>query len=547
MNPFLRLLTATCSVLVLLATAIDAQAALEAGDTKWDGSEPAPGVYFHWYEPSFYAGFAPRTQDPARVHIELARGNQVRVTMVLGDAEFDNYLGDLDSRRRLYQELIDAKVMELTTNREFERFVAALDKHGVAAIVSGRSGTESAAWHNKALDVMTALNPGRVFRIRMPLATVAPAWHARLLAMDEAQATARLDAANAVLPGRVNLTELPSAVDAALSRAVAAARSGAADSAAFRGETETFVAAATSGRYRVAGGAVEAVEFTTIYPAGTLDTSTTYKGERLPDFGVTGVWPLIKRAQGRGRVGMVDYLSTNPGYGFIPILGYQHAGGISYNAFHNAGVRAELGRTGFLPPEWRRSTSERDGKPMQNLWMVSRGLASHGCTRLPSGHMNELRHILPTEEDAMIKVKTFRNLPQCYDVFDLRGDGKEAAMGVQYYIAYKSNEHIPSKAYAPNNREGFYRWLYGANVEMAPVGSARLKEVPVCRFVGRKAQEAQLRRDVPLHEADFAPEALQFYKLKPVSFESAGGFEFNREIRKVGAGHTIDRKRLFLK
>src|SRR5690349_2511139 len=51
-------------------------AALDASDTTWDGSEPPQGIYFHWYEPSFYAGFAPRTQDPQRVHIGLSRGNQ---------------------------------------------------------------------------------------------------------------------------------------------------------------------------------------------------------------------------------------------------------------------------------------------------------------------------------------------------------------------------------------------------------------------------------------------------------------------------------------
>jgi len=42
-----------------------ARAALEATETDWDASESAPGVYFHWYEPSFYTGFAPRTQDPS--------------------------------------------------------------------------------------------------------------------------------------------------------------------------------------------------------------------------------------------------------------------------------------------------------------------------------------------------------------------------------------------------------------------------------------------------------------------------------------------------
>src|SRR5580765_4614333 len=73
-------------------------AALDASETKWDGSEPPQGIYFHWYEPSFYTGFAPRTQDPQRLHIRLSRGNQVRVTVVLGDKELDVYLDDLALR-----------------------------------------------------------------------------------------------------------------------------------------------------------------------------------------------------------------------------------------------------------------------------------------------------------------------------------------------------------------------------------------------------------------------------------------------------------------
>lgn len=305
--------------------------------------------------------------------------------------------------------------------------------------------------------------------------------------------------------------------------------------------------AATSGRYRASGGAIDAVEFTTIYPAGTADNSITYKGERLPDFGVTGIWPLMRRDQGRGQTGMVDYLSTNPGYGFIPLLAYQHASGIAYNAFHNAGVRCALGQTPFLPKEWRRAVSERDGKPFQNLWIVGRGPTSHGCTRLPSGHMSELRQIVPSDSDVLTRVKTYRNLPQCHDVFDLAADGHPKAMGVQYYLAYRSDEHTPVRAYASNRREPFYRWLYGNNIEPGPIGGARLKAVPVCRFVGRKAQESATLRDVPLHEASYVPEAIQFYKIKPASFESSAGFHFNRELRKVGAGHTTDRKLLFLK
>src|SRR5690606_23873634 len=95
---------------------------------------------------------------------------------------------------------------------------------------------------------------------------------------------------------------------------------------------------------------------------------------KIPAFGVTGVWHLISRDRGRGLVGMTDYLSPNPGYGFIPMLPYQDAGGIFYNAFHNAGVRSQLNSTPFLPAAWRNVPGERDPKkPYQNLWVVSRG------------------------------------------------------------------------------------------------------------------------------------------------------------------------------
>ena len=69
----------------LLAWTTSASAQSSGGaqqiDKTWDDSAPPQGIYFHWYEPSFYTGFAPGTQDPNRVHIELSRGNQVRFTL----------------------------------------------------------------------------------------------------------------------------------------------------------------------------------------------------------------------------------------------------------------------------------------------------------------------------------------------------------------------------------------------------------------------------------------------------------------------------------
>src|SRR5262245_59698864 len=193
---FLRTLVFLLGVTVALAP-WRAFAALEATDTTWDGSQPPEGIYFHWYEPSFYAGFAPRTQDPQRVHIRLARGNQVRVTVVLGDQELDAYLDDLLLRRTAYQELIDAKVIELSTNREAERFDEKVDQAGVADAVKSREGIGPAAYREKSLEIMGALNPERVFRVRMPVDPLLAQWHAWLAAMgadDLASPTRRLDA-----------------------------------------------------------------------------------------------------------------------------------------------------------------------------------------------------------------------------------------------------------------------------------------------------------------------------------------------------------------
>ncbi|MBM4269263.1 MAG: hypothetical protein FJ144_22090 [Deltaproteobacteria bacterium] len=520
-------------------------------EKAWDGSEPPTGIYFYWYEPSFYTGFAPRTQDKTLPHIRLSRGNQVRFTMVLGNEELDGYLDGLESRRKTYQELIDRGVIELTTNKQYESFAAKLEETKVAAAIAARGSQTPEEYRAKTVEILEKLNPGRIFRIHMPVARVASDWHGTLTSMSDADFAdrgRRLDAANAVLPGRVNLYELTPKLDQALAEARKKAATEPADSEAWQGVTTAFLQEATKGRYVVKDGHVDAVEFTAIYPAGTIEGWTTYKGKRLPAFGVTGVWSLISRDEGRGQVGMVDYISNNPGYGFISMLPYEHAGGIYYNAFHNAGVRSQLNSTPFLPKEWRNVPGERTpNKGYQNLWIVSRGPTSHGCTRLPSGHMAELRDSLPSTSDGLEGIDTYRNLPQCFDVFDIDGDGSPEVMGVEYYLAYRSNKHTPVEAYVTNRREPYYAWLYGDAIQYDAEGKARVREVPVCRFEGkRKAKEVQVLTDLPLYEAKYEPEAIQFYKLKPASFESGPGFVFNREIRRVGSGYQPDRAKLLL-
>lgn len=522
-----------------------------AQSEAWDGSKPAPGIYFNWYEPSFYAGFAPRSQNPERFHVELSRGNQVRLTMVLGGDEMDSYLEDLVYRRDTYQKLIDQGTLKPSVNNNYQRFADKIDEMKLADVVAQRGSMDKTAYWTKTAELMKELNPGAIFYIHMPLDKVLADWHGLLAATpDDAlgKKETQLDLANAVLPGRVNAYELTGEQVDALKAIATEARTKGADDPAFVEQAKSFLTSVTKGFYTLRDGYVDAIEFTRIMPAGTLKGFVNTKHGKLPSFGVTGVWDLMERAQGRGITGMVDYLSSNPGYGFIPLLAYQHAGGVYYNAFHNAGIRSPVG-TRYLPKSWRSVSSERNPKhKYKNLWLVSRGPASHGCTRLDSGQMSEMRHMMPSDQKSMVGLSTFRNLPQCYDVFDIDGNGTPEVMGVQYYVAYVSKGHKPVKPWAPNTRKPYYNWLYGENISYNDDDSAVIKNVPVCRFVGKKkATEASVLQDVPLYEAPFEPGPIQFYTIKSVNFESRAGMEFNRELRRIGSTYDANKKKLMIK
>jgi hypothetical protein len=528
----------------------------EGGDIRWEDNGPPLGVYFYWYEPSFYTGFAPRCQQPERIHLRLGRGNQFRVTIALGPEQIDSYLEDLRLQRQMFEELLRSKVIELTTNLELEKFVQRLDETGVEQLVMGKSGMSQDDWRAKSLQVLQALNPGRVFHIRRPVQELLTRWKDLLVttpAIGLGDAEARLEAVNAILPGRVNLTVLPSDLDSALTPlldlAKAADRDPAANFQAYASAAQPFLEKATRGLYPVRDGFVDAWEFTAIYPAGTEQGFVDWQGKKLPDFGLTGVLPLIRRDEGRGAVGMVDYISTNPAYGFISMLCYQHAGGIIYNSIHNTGVRCPLGGTSFLPKAWNTAAGIRSPKRnFQNLWIISRGPVSHGCTRLASGHMSELRHILPSASETIERVTYFRNLPFAYDVFDIDGDGTPEVMGVKYFLAYSTTkDRLPYKAWAPNRRDAYYDWLYTGELKYAKDGSPYFDEAISGQFVGRRAEAGKVYKNIRLYEAEFEPEKIQFYRLIPTSFDGARGIEFDRELRRVAVGYSASRKTLLLK
>jgi hypothetical protein len=245
---------------------------------------------------------------------------------------------------------------------------------------------------------------------------------------------------------------------------------------------------------------------------------------------------------------MVDYISSAGYYGFMPMLPYEYGGGITYNAIHNTGISNWIAGHPLLPKEWKTYTDgSRNGKPYNRVAVTSRGPVSHGCTRLGSGHLAELREFLPSTSDAMKGIVHYRNLSECYDVFDRKGDGDLEVMGVQYYIAFRhTDERVAKEIWAQNNREDFYRWLYGADMNFGSIGAVTLKDVCIGKFVNGKAREGRRYQNLRLYEAPYEPETIQFYRIKGLTPVSSDAMAFNRELRRVGHGYTVDRRKLRL-
>jgi hypothetical protein len=533
------------AVAFALAVTAFPSAAAALSTERWTNSEPY-GVFFNNYDPNFYTGFIPRVQERERIKIHIGRGNQIRVRMVLSEAAIDNYLTDQVARHDLYKEVIDARVIELTTNTAWEDYDKRFRSEGLADLAAKKGTVSPAEWRELNLQAMQKLSEGRLFHVQKDFDQMLDAWAARLAAADTPTTLeAKLDLANDLLPHRIFLWELSPQRDAALVELVGLAK---AKDPSFRPKAEAFFHDVTDRIYTVRDGKLDFWEITAIYAAGTYDKTTTYKGQVIPDITTPGVWPLIPRMHGKGITGMVDYISSEGYYGLMPMLPYEYAGGITYNAIHNTGISNWIQGHPLLPLQWKTlTTGSRNGKPFNRVALTSRGPVSHGCTRLNNGHLTELREMLPSTSEGMRGIVHYRNPSQCYDVFDPKGDGDDQVMGTQYYIAFRHTDaRVMRQIWSQNDREDFYRWLYGDDMVFGPIGSVTIKEACDGKFVAKKAREGKWYKDLKLYEAPNAPETIQYYVVKGRSSLAKEVMEFNRELRRVGYGYTIDRKRLFL-
>jgi hypothetical protein len=502
--------------LVLAASAGVAADGRGAGD-------PPYGLYYDHREPSFYTGFAPRTVEPARIHLHVGRGNQLRVTVVLSDDVLAEYARDLSQRWRTYRTLSEAGRLVLTQNRTFDAFEARLREVRLDEMVAAEPGLRADALRARNLDLLERLNPGRVFRIRMPVDDVVRRWTAELRPedgrrLDEAR---RLELVNLLLPNRLWVTDLAPRVASDVDALVARASAGA-TAAELRAPFLALLARVSGDRYPVRGDVLAFDEFTAIYPVGTFNEYTPWNGRRIPEFPTPGRRALTTHQRSL----TIDHIPTDESYSYSPWLPYMHVGTTMHNSFHTLWWQMEPARTEFLPATWRSvERGSRDGQPFRYLWLLSRGPMSHGCTHVNAGHIAELRQLLPPGTAELAAVDVFYNQSPLYDVFDVDGDGTPEVMGVEYFVAYALEDKQPSALRAPIERHGYYDWLYAGDLAFDGDDRGVFRGVRDARFVGRSAASGRTYERIALREAAYEPERVQFYRLVDIPFA--------RELRKV--------------
>jgi hypothetical protein len=489
------------------------------------------GVFYERYEPTFYTGFAPRTEDPRRLHLHVGRGNQLRVTLVLSDQVLDDYASDLLARYQTYRQLIDEGTVKLTQNTSFEEFEKTILDAGLEDMVNAEAGLSSARLRERNLELMERLNRGRVFRIRIPVDKLIRRWTAELRTEDRKPLNKerRLELLNAMLPTRLWITELDPAASRALEDLIGQVPDGGeADVGALAAPFLALLDEISHGIYPRNGDHLEFAELTAIHPVGTFNSYTIYKGRKIPQYPTPGRRALTHHQ----RTKTVDHIPDVVVYSYSPWIPYMHVGKRMHNSFHTLWWRMNPGRTGFLPDELKgKDRTSRDGGNYQFLWLLSRGPMSHGCTHVNAGHIAELRQLLPSEPEKMEQVDTFINKSHLFDVFDIDGDLEPEVMGVRYFVAYSLRNKKPNKLRAPTERRAFYDWLYGGELEYRADGSGWFADIRDGAFVGRKARDGRRYQDIDLYEAAYEAERVQFYELVDIKFA--------RELRRVDGDYQI--------
>jgi hypothetical protein len=289
-----------------------------------------------------------------------------------------------------------------------------------------------------------------------------------------------------------------------------------------------FFETMSKGLYPERDGSLRFVEFTAVHPIGTFNDYTEFKGKKIPLYPTPGRRALTTHQRSH----TVDHIPTKVAYSYFPWIPYMHVGDALHNSFHTLWWPMPADGPEFLPAAWQEiDRGSRDGETFDNLFLLSRGPMSSGCTHVNAGHISELRQVMPSDTEKLYEIDAFLNRSYDYDVFDIDGDFEPEVMGVRYFVAYSLRDKRPNKLRVRNERSAYYDWLYGGELALDGGGAGFFSDIHDGRFVERVARKGTRYERLPLHEATYEPERIQFYRLVDIPFA--------RELRKTGVNHPF--------
>jgi len=514
--------------------------------------------FYSHYPASFYTGFAPRVEEPGRIHLRVGRGNQTRVTTVLDEYTVMTYLYYLLKRYDVYGVGQAKGVFQSKSMRQLDSYRKIVDSpvYDIRATTAAFDAKkiDRPELYEKSLATMTALNPGRVRVVEFDLRRLFLEWRdavgafakeyggeptdtAAILSFIDENPNDSIVLTDSMLFGRTEAVYLDDEAKQQLAAIVTAVMSAAEDED-FLALAIRYFQAVTAGRYDVQivekGRFVPAIdcenpgkrcrlrypEFTAVYPNGsTVAAATDRRGNTIHMIRNIGIWTFMDRPYHD-----VDHIRTEGYYGYAPKMDWQDIG----NGVHNPGVSHWLPGMKHLyeqlgiPPEY------------QFMWVISRGSVSHGCVRFAPGHLWETRHIFPSNPETMKQLLYRGNYSEDYDLFDIDADGTLEVVGSEYFIAYSlkgasGDSRRKGKSFSADDytRDDFYTHLYGEKGQFERDGDRYTFTNPHITYFRKISPEKSTGKPISrrlegtyvLHESPYEKDKAQIYHL-PSKFKS---------------------------
>ena len=144
--------------------------------------------------------------------------------MVLPPESIDHYLEDQVEKHDLYKEVIDAGVIELSSNSEWESYHQRVVDEDLHAVAARRGSLSDAQWRALNLQTIDRLNPERLYHIRKDFSALVSGWQSLLAAAEAVDGLeAKLDLINQLFPQRLFAYQLTEEQEASFAELLASA------------------------------------------------------------------------------------------------------------------------------------------------------------------------------------------------------------------------------------------------------------------------------------------------------------------------------------